>query len=121
MFPSVSIYRLDKFEAILSDRPSLFKPARYIDALVAANSSPGLIHLSLGNMPSQEDAPGEENGNPLQYSCPEDPMDRPWGHKESDTTEQLTFCNMTATWVPAAGTLRKNRFSRKRRESSVKL
>ena len=45
---------------------------------------------------------GEGNGNPLQYSCPENPMDgvayqqpirllRPWGCKESDTTEQLHF------------------------------
>ena len=34
---------------------------------------------------------GEGNGNPLQYSCLENPMDRgawraPWGRKESDTT-----------------------------------
>ena len=36
--------------------------------------------------------PGEGNGNPLQYSCLEDPMDRGawgvWGHTESDTTER---------------------------------
>ena len=32
----------------------------------------------------QEDSPGEENGNPLQYFRLENPMDR--GHKESDTT-----------------------------------
>ena len=38
--------------------------------------------------------PGEGNGNPLQYSCLENPVDRksltgysPWGCKESDTTE----------------------------------
>ena len=37
---------------------------------------------------------GEGNGNPLQYSCLENPTDReawvgyrPWGHKESDTTK----------------------------------
>ena len=39
--------------------------------------------------------PGEGNGNPLQYSCLENPMDSgawcPWGCKESDTTEQLHF------------------------------
>jgi len=39
--------------------------------------------------------PGEGNGNPLQYSCLENPMDGgawcPWGHKESDTTERLHF------------------------------
>ena len=38
--------------------------------------------------------PGEGNGNPLQYSCLENPMDGgawcPWGHKESDT-ERLHF------------------------------
>jgi len=41
---------------------------------------------------------GEGNGNILQYSCLENSMDRrawqaiysPWGHKESDMTEQLT-------------------------------
>lgn len=66
---------MDKFEAVLSDRSYVFKPARYIDALVAANSSYGLFCLSLRNR--------------------------------------------TVTWVPATGTLRKNCFSRKRRESSV--
>ena len=38
---------------------------------------------------------GEGNGNPLQYSCLENPMDGgawcPWGRKESDTTERLHF------------------------------
>ena len=51
----------------------------------------GLI-LGLGR------SPGEGKGCPLQYSCPEIPMDRgTWratahgGHKESDTTERLTL------------------------------
>ena len=33
--------------------------------------------------------PGGGNGNPFQYSCQENSMDRgacPWGHKESDMT-----------------------------------
>ena len=44
---------------------------------------------------------GEGNGNPLQYSCLGNPMDlrslagySPWGHKESDMTEQLNSSNM---------------------------
>ena len=39
--------------------------------------------------------PGEGNGNPLQYSCLENPMDGgawcPLGCKQSDTTERLHF------------------------------
>ena len=30
----------------------------------------------LGSIPGWEISPGEGNGNPLQYSCPENPMDR---------------------------------------------
>ena len=42
---------------------------------------------------------GVENGNPLQYSCPENAMDGrawwptvTWGCKESDMTEQVYIC-----------------------------
>ena len=38
------------------------------------------------------ESPGERHGNPLQYSCLENPIDRePWGCKESDTTERLNW------------------------------
>ena len=30
----------------------------------------------LGSIPGSERSPGEENGNPLQYSCLENPMGR---------------------------------------------
>ena len=50
----------------------------------------------LGSIPRSGRSPGKGHGNPLQYSCLENPMDRgDWwatvhgGHKESDTTEQL--------------------------------
>ena len=46
---------------------------------------------------------GEGNGNPLQHSCLENPMDRGtwrayglWGLKESDTTERLTLSLFTS-------------------------
>ena len=47
-----------------------------------------------GLIPGLGRSPEEENGNPLQYSCLENPMDRgpwqatysPWGRKESDMT-----------------------------------
>ena len=49
----------------------------------------------VGLIPGSGKFPGEGNGNPLQYSCLERPMDGgtwcPWGCKESDTTEQLHF------------------------------
>ena len=49
----------------------------------------------LGSIPGLGRFPGEGNGNPLQHSCLENPMDQgawcPWGCKESDMTEQFHF------------------------------
>ena len=48
-----------------------------------------------GSTPWLGRSPGRRHGNPLQFSCMENPMDRgawwasPRGHKESHTTEQL--------------------------------
>ena len=49
-------------------------------------------------------APGEENGQPFQYSCLEYYMDRltdynPRGHKESDTTEWLML-SFSGSFLP---------------------
>ena len=48
----------------------------------------------LGLIPGLGRSPGEGKGYPLQYSGLENPMDciySPWGHKESDRTEQLSL------------------------------
>ena len=44
-----------------------------------------------GSTPGSGKPPRGGSGNPLQYSCLENPMDRPWGHKKLDTTEQPTL------------------------------
>ena len=51
-----------------------------------------------GLIPESGRFPGKGNGNLLQYSCLENPHGQgnlagysPWGHKESETTEQLYF------------------------------
>ena len=50
----------------------------------------------LGSVPGSGRSPGGGNGNPRQCSCLENPGQRslagysPWGHKESDTIEQLS-------------------------------
>ena len=50
-------------------------------------------YSSIGFNPWVGKFPGEGKGNPLQYSCLENPMDGgawcSWGRKESDMTEQL--------------------------------
>ena len=58
------------------------------------NTSPYLSVYSYSDFPGSGRFPGEGNGNPLQYSCLENPSwtKEPGGlqsmtHKESDTTE----------------------------------
>ena len=54
----------------------------------------------LGSIPGLGRSPGEGNGNPVQYSCLENPMDGgAWwatlhGRKELDTTERLYFTSL---------------------------
>ena len=54
-----------------------------------------------GSIPGSERSPGGGHGNPLQYSCLRNSMDRgAWwatvmGCKESDTTRQLTHLSLT--------------------------
>ena len=56
---------------------------------------------STGLIPGSGRSPGGGHGNPLQYSCLENPHGQrslagysPWGHKESDTTEQPSTQHM---------------------------
>ena len=57
----------------------------------------------VGLIPESGRSPEEGNGNPLQYPCLENPMDRghyslvgysPWGCKESGTTERLSTAHV---------------------------
>ena len=49
----------------------------------------------------------EGNGNPLQYSCLENPMDGgawcPWGCKELDMTERLHSLMKLSDWKDSVG------------------
>ena len=58
----------------------------------------------LGSIPGLGRYPGEGNGNPLQYSCLENPIDvyLQWGHKELDTIEHsLSF--LSFFWQGSSG------------------
>ena len=72
----------------------------------------------MGQSLDQEDSPGGENGNPLQYSCPDNSTERgTWratrlqGCKESDTAEHSTqagyyprpYIQATAPSLPVGG------------------
>ena len=59
----------------------------------------------LGSIPGLGRSPGGGHGNPLQYSCLENPHGQsvagysPRGCKESDTTERLTLSNTSGVFV----------------------
>ena len=62
----------------------------------------------LGSIPGSARSPGEGNGNPLQYSCLENPLDggtwlgySPRGCRESDMTERLHPLTMVPEPVDA--------------------
>ena len=62
----------------------------------------------LGLIPEFGRSPGGGHGNPLQYSCLENPHGQrslvdysPWGHKESDTTERLSTAQLQMATVGA--------------------
>ena len=67
----------------------------------------------MGSLPGSGRSLGEENGNPLQYSCLEKSHGLRslagyslWGHKELDTTECLNIHtrNSQSTWTAALRT-----------------
>ena len=71
--------------------------SRHVVVLVVKNlpaNSGGL--RDAGSIPGLGRSPGEGNGNSLQYSFLENPHGQslagnsPWGHRESDMTEQLS-------------------------------
>ena len=83
------------FHSGSDDKESACKKKKKEEEESACNAEDlGLIH-GLGR------SPGEGNGNPLQYSCLENPREShgqrsledssPWTRKESDMTEQLTL------------------------------
>ena len=60
----------------------------------------------LGSIPGLGRSPGGKHGNPLQYSCLENPHGQkslagysPWGCKESDTTEQPSTTQYSTVYL----------------------
>ena len=58
-----------------------------------------------GSVPGLGRSPGGGHGNPLQYSCLENPHGKgslagysPWGHKESDTAEDTEHPRTAITY-----------------------
>ena len=86
------------------DLPHLgIKPAYLTSAALAGRFFPGGSDSKAsacnagdpGLIPGSGRCPGEGNGNPLGYSCLENPRDRgaysPWGCTESDTAHRVYF------------------------------
>ena len=47
------------------------------------------MQVDLGSIPGSERSSGEGNGNPLQYLCPENPMDRGAGRLQSMESQRV--------------------------------
>ena len=59
----------------------------------------------LGSIPGSGRSPGEGNGNPLLYSCLENPMDggawwATWGHKDKDLLYMLLTSDQSSQHSP---------------------
>ena len=78
------------------------KPMNIFPSLVAQISKESACNVGdLGSIPGSGISPGGEHGNPLHYSCLENPHGQrslvgysPWGRKESGTTEPLSTAHM---------------------------
>ena len=82
-------------------------PVRFFTFLKTLIAASACNVGDLGSIPGLGRSPGEGNGNPLQYSCLENPMDGGawWGRKELDTTERLhslthSLTTLTNHWQP---------------------
>ena len=75
--------------------------------LLASAGDTGLIPGS-GRFPGSGRSPGERNGNPLQYSCLRNPMDRgAWwstSHRVSKSQTPLSTHAWSQVWSPSQGT-----------------
>ena len=70
-------------------------------AIVMAKNLPANAEdrRDVGSIPGPGRSPGGGHGNPLQYSCLDNPMDSgadytPWGRKELDTAERLNWTEL---------------------------
>ena len=80
-------------------------PLQYSWASLVAQmvKNPACSVGDLGSIPGWGRSPGGGHGNPLQCSCLENPHGQrnlvgysPWGHKKSDTAEQLSTAQATS-------------------------
>ena len=84
---------------LFADMTTLITNIKDLTFLISKESACNAGGLDL--IPGLRRSPRGGHGNPLQYSCLENPMDRgawqatygPWGRKESDTTERLSIHN----------------------------
>ena len=107
--PGINLHPLHKKHGVLTTGPSGNSPETLLIPFLKMRLQAGTSQVALavknppanagdirdmGSVPGSGRSPRGGHGNPLQYSCLENPMDRgawraltPWGVKESDTSE----------------------------------
>ena len=88
----------EELSVVEATQPVIFcygSPRQLVDFPGGANSKESVCNAEdLGSVSGLGKSPGGRQGNPLQYSCPENPHGQrnlagysPWGHEELDMTE----------------------------------
>ena len=84
MIPKITQWSLEqhRFELCVSTSTWIFSSSKYYNFPSGSGVKNPLANAGdMGLIPGWVRSPGEENGNPLQYSCLENPMDSEtwWG------------------------------------------
>ena len=90
MFPEVELCQLELSELLKKHSEFVFPPKQNQGFPGSSEVKASACNVGdLGSIPGLGRSPGEGNGNPLQYSCLENPMDEEHGGLQSMGSQRV--------------------------------